>query len=248
MLIAVRVKDDWPLPELALQAIGIEFGLLLPDAGVTPRPLGLDEPERLAVVAPEDVVHEALALRIRHPANLEFAVAVLIERPASLLEQQVDVVVAGLGLGIVVRVRLRGSLFLGLGHLTPQALEFLVERALVRQQRRELLVALPESFLKRAQLFGSLLLGRRGPGQRRRIEGKPGRRAPGAGVGPGEPVGHVVELAQRRQRVRFRHGAVAVHRAIAERVDHPGLAEHRFACGLLEARLVDQRREVVLIG
>ena len=56
------------------------------------------------------------------------------------------------------------------------------------------------------------------------------------------------ELAQRRQRVRLRHGAVAVHRAVAERVDHPGLAENSFACGLLEARLVDQRREVVLIG
>ena len=112
----------------------------------------------------------------------------------------------------------------------------------------ELLVALPEPFLERAQLFRSLLPGRRGPGQGRRIEGEPKRRASGAGVRPREPVGHVEELAQRRQRVRFRHRAVAVHRAVAERVDHPGLAEHRLACGLLEARLVDQRREVVLIG
>ena len=76
-------------------------------------------------------------------------------------------------------------------------------------------------------MIRSLLPGRRGPGQRRRIEGKSGRRAPGASVGPGEPVGHVEEFAQRRQRVSLRNGAVAVHRAIAERVDYPGLAEHR---------------------
>ena len=45
------------MPELALQAIGIEFGLLLADAGVAARALGLDETERLSVVAPENVVH-----------------------------------------------------------------------------------------------------------------------------------------------------------------------------------------------
>ena len=94
----------------------------------------------------------------------------------------------------------------------------------------------------------SLLFGRRGPGQRRRIEDKSGCRALGAGVGPGEPIGHVEELAQRRQRVSLRYGAVAVHSPIAKRVDDSGLAEHPLASGLLEARLVDQRREVVLIG
>ena len=41
---------------------------------------------------------------------------------------------------------------------------------------------------------------------------------------------------------------MAVHGAVAERVDHPRLAEHRLARGLLEARLVDQRGQVVLIG
>ena len=144
---------------------------------------------------------------------------------------------------------MRGGCLLGFCHLGPQALEFFVQRALVREQRRrELLVTPPELFLDRAQLFRSLLPGRRGPGQPRWIEGEPRRRASDAGVRPREPVGHVEELAQRRQRVRFRHGAGAVHRTVAERVDYPGLAEHRLACGLLEARLVDQRREIVLIG
>ena len=40
---------------------------------------------------------------------------------------------------------------------------------------------------------------------------------------------------------------MAVHRAVAERDDHSRLAEHRFARSLLEARLVNQRREVVLV-
>ena len=85
VFVAVRVKDDRPLPELAFQAIGVELGLLLPDAGVAPRALGLDQPERLAVVAPEDVVHETLALSIGHPADFELAVAGPIERPAGFL-------------------------------------------------------------------------------------------------------------------------------------------------------------------
>ena len=59
-------------------------------------------------------------------------------------------VVAGLGLGVVVRVRLRGSFFLGLSNLDLKALEFLVECALVREQRRELPVAFLEAFRKRA--------------------------------------------------------------------------------------------------
>ena len=60
-------------------------------------------------------------------------------------------------------VRLCGSRFLGLGHLGPQALELFVERVLVRQQRGEFPVALPEIFLEPAQLLRSLLFDRRGP-------------------------------------------------------------------------------------
>ena len=107
MLVAVGVEDDRPLAELLLQAVGVELRLLLADARVAARALGLDQPERLAVVAPQHVVDEALALVVRHAADLELAVARLVERPAGLLEQQVDEVVAGLGLGVVVRVRLR---------------------------------------------------------------------------------------------------------------------------------------------
>jgi hypothetical protein len=55
------------------------------------------------------------------------------------------------------------------------------------------------------------------------------------------------QLAHRDQRVVVRDRALAVHGAVAERVDDARLAEHRLARRLLEARLVDQRREVVLV-
>ena len=56
------------------------------------------------------------------------------------------------------------------------------------------------------------------------------------------------QFAHGNQRVVHRDRAVAVDGAVAERVDHPRLAEHRLARGLLEARLVDQRAQIVLIG
>ena len=43
MLVAVGVEDDRPLAVLLLQAIGIELGLLLADARVLARALGLDQ-------------------------------------------------------------------------------------------------------------------------------------------------------------------------------------------------------------
>ena len=56
------------------------------------------------------------------------------------------------------------------------------------------------------------------------------------------------QLAHRDDGIVRRDRSVAVDGAVAERVDHPCLVEHRLACGLLEARLVDQRGEVVLVG
>src|SRR5690606_26507506 len=101
MLVAIGVEDDWALTELTLEAIGIELCLLLADAGIAARALGFDEPERLAVIAPQHVVDEALALFVGHSSDFALAIAGLIERPARFLEQEVDEVVARLGFGIV---------------------------------------------------------------------------------------------------------------------------------------------------
>ena len=84
MLIAVGVEDHRPLAELLLQAVGIELGLLLADAGIAPCALGLDQAERLAVIAPEHVVDEALACVVGHAGDRELPVLRLVERPAGL--------------------------------------------------------------------------------------------------------------------------------------------------------------------
>jgi hypothetical protein len=52
VFVAVGIKDHRTLAELALQAIRIELGLLLSGRGAPARALGLDNPQRLAVVSP----------------------------------------------------------------------------------------------------------------------------------------------------------------------------------------------------
>ncbi len=75
VLIAVRVKDHGPPAELLLQTIGVQLGLLLAEMRAFMGALGLDQSERLAVVAPEHVIHETAAGHVRHPAHFVFAVA-----------------------------------------------------------------------------------------------------------------------------------------------------------------------------
>ena len=98
MLVPVRVEDGRPLSELPLQAIGVELGLLLTNARIATRALGLHQPQRLAVVSPQHVVHEALTTTVGHAGNFELAIASLIEWPAGFLQQQIDEEVSRLGL------------------------------------------------------------------------------------------------------------------------------------------------------
>ena len=107
-----------------------------------------------------------------------------------------------------MRVGLRGVRLLRLGHLGAQALQLLVERRLVRQQRRELLVALAQ---RRFQLSAAARRSASGParscGSALGVEGEPGRGRSRARVGAREPVADVEQLAHRRQRVDCRNGA-----------------------------------------
>jgi hypothetical protein len=67
VLVAVGVEDDRALAELRLQAVGVELGLLLARRVASRRgALGLHQRQRLAVVAPQHVVDEALALVVGH--------------------------------------------------------------------------------------------------------------------------------------------------------------------------------------
>ena len=63
VLVAVGVEDDRALAVLRFQAVGVELGLLLPDLGILLGALGLHQRQRLAVVTPQHVIDEALALR-----------------------------------------------------------------------------------------------------------------------------------------------------------------------------------------
>lgn len=247
MFVAVRIKDQRSLAELAIKAIGVELGLLLADACVAPGALGFDESQWLAVIPPEHVVNIADALLVGHSADLKLAIPRLIERPSGLLQQQVDEVVTGLGLGVIVRVRLCRCDLLDRSDFSAQALQFVVECRLVSQQRGEFLVALAQSRLELLQLLSGLPAHGGRLRRRARIEGQTRRRPCGSAVGAGEPVRDVEELAHRGYRIVKRNGSVPMHGPIAERIDDPRLAEHGFAGGLLEARLVDQRRQVVLV-
>src|ERR1035437_9934261 len=88
MLVAVRVKDDGPPPELLFQTIGIQLGLLLAYARIALRAFGLVQRERDSVIAPEHIIHETLALVVRHSLNRKLPVAFLVQRPARFLRSE----------------------------------------------------------------------------------------------------------------------------------------------------------------
>ena len=147
-----------------------------------------------------------------------------------------------------MRVRLRGCGLLRRGHLGAQPLQLLVERGLVGQQRRELLVALAQASLRAAATARPSGWARALPwAVQPASNASPGAGRAHAAIGAGEPVRDMEQLAHGDQGIVRRDRAVPVHGAVAQRVDDPRLAEHRLARGLLEAGLVDQRREVVLV-
>src|SRR5271166_1290090 len=121
MIIAIAVEYDGPLSELLFEAVGVKFGLTLPDTRVSASALGLDETERLAVVTPEHIVDEALARPVWHSGDGEFRVpARLIERPSRFVQQKVDEGVARRSFVVVMRVRDRLVGLLGGRNLGPQ--------------------------------------------------------------------------------------------------------------------------------
>ena len=236
-------------PNCCSRQSAYSFACCWPTRGVAPRALRFDQPQRLAVVAPEHVVDEALALVVGHAADLELAVARLVERPAGLLEQQVDEVVAGLGLGVVVRVRLRAS---------PPSSPRPPRRAAASAPRRARSCRRAAPRASRRARASSLRAAAAARRSALRMRGRPSaaRRRRTPAPAPAAPRGRRCARANSTRGTArapatsasvVRDRAVAVHGAVAERVDDPRLAEHRLARRLLEARLVDQRREVVLV-
>jgi hypothetical protein len=162
VLVPVGAEDDRPLARLLLEAVRVELGLLDPHFGVLLGPFRLDQGQGLPVVAPEDVIDVALPLCVRHPTDLDFKVPLLVQRPARLPQHEVDEVVAGLGLGVVVAVWLSRVGLLRPGDLGADLGQFRVGRLLGSRGLGQLLILLLELRLERLQLVQALLWDGRG--------------------------------------------------------------------------------------
>src|ERR1700722_20367860 len=133
MLVAIGVEDDRALAELLLQAIGIELRLLLSYPRISAGPLGLDQPERLAIIAPEYIIDKPFARSVWHPCDGEFRVLTWIsEGPSGLAKQQVNERVAGRRLVIIVRVGGGRVCLFGRGYLGAQSGDLGFERGTLR--------------------------------------------------------------------------------------------------------------------
>src|SRR5690606_33697488 len=90
---------------LALQRVGVQFGLTLPFPRVSAGALRLYQAERSAVVPPEHIINEALVRGVRHAGDGTLSVvAGSGEGPTSFRQQQVDESVPRLRLIVVVSV------------------------------------------------------------------------------------------------------------------------------------------------
>src|SRR5258707_3315552 len=93
VLIAVAVKDDWQLAELFVQAIRIELCLLLADASVPLSPFGFYKSEWFPVVTPQHIIDKPFTLFVWHSDDRKFSVSLLVKRPTSLFQEQVNEIV-----------------------------------------------------------------------------------------------------------------------------------------------------------
>jgi len=246
VLIAVGVEDHRPLAVTRLQAVGIELGLLLARAGVLPRPLGLDQAERLAICAPQHIVDEADSLAVRHALDAKLGILRSIERPARLAQQQIDEAVAGLGLVIVMAVRPRVRSLPCHGNLGAQLLQLLVEVLLVEQQFCQLAVLGVERGLLRLDVDGRLLQRLVAARQHGGIEGEAVRGFDFC-VSAGEPEADVKQLLDRARGIAGADAPLLMDSPIAQRVDVLCLGKHRLARGTPKARLVQKGCDIVLI-
>ena len=213
-----------------------------------PGALGFQQAQRLAVITPQHVVHEAFSLVVRHAGNLELRHVRGGGVPAGFAQIEVDEAVAGGGFVVVVRVRLGGVAGAGLGHFRPQALQFAVQVAALGQDFRQLAVAGTQFDFQFLQLRPGLLRDGGGVGQFSLVEGQPVRRLGALGVGADQPEADMVQFLQRGQRIVLAERFLAVHGLIAEVLQQPRLGEDGGADGGAEGGIVDQGSKIVLIG
>ena len=251
MLIAVAVENDRALAGLRFEAIRVKLCLLLSHARVALGPLGFDDAQRLAVVAPEHVVNKAVAGIVRHTPDRVFrVVARLGEGPPRFVEQKVDEGVAGRRFVIVVRIGDFRVRCFDRRDLRPQAGDLLFELCALGLGGEALglrvvaglngLREAPGDFLQLTEVGD-----RNGRGARQCLDGECQARvgARPAAVRASEPVGEMEQFAKRGGGLRERHGFGVVDCAVAEVLDDPRLGDQWLSDQLLERRLVNMRRQ-----
>ena len=230
------------------EGVGVEFGLLLALLRVGGRPLGFDHGERLAVVAPEDVVGVSDALVVGHGGDFVFGVARLVEGPSGALEVHVDQVAARFGFGVVVGVGPGFAVGADVGDLFAQGLEFGVE-----------FVVFALLFEGGGVLFGQSLfegdevVARDDAGGVDRLGHAfvlpCGALARGVGrVRAHEPVADVVEFLDDAHGVELADGARFVNGLVALSLDDAGFLVDGLGQQVLEGSLVEQGAEAVGVG
>ena len=248
VLVAVGIEDDGAAAVARLEAVGVELGLLATAFGLLARALGLHQPEGLAVCAPQHVVDVADALLVRHTLDAELGVVPAIERPTGLAQQQVDVAVAGFGLVVVMRVgRSLGNLASS-SDFGAQPLHLVVETGGAGEKRRQLAVPGVEFGLLRLELDEGSLQHVVVTRQRGGVEGQAVGGFLVPRVGARQPEADVEQFLDRALRVAVGDALLLMHGAVAQRVDVARLGEHSLAGNAAEARLVQQRGDVVVVG
>ena len=94
--VAVGEEDHRALPVHRLQAIGVQFALLLPDHRTALGVLSLAQRQGLGVVGPLDVIDEAGPGRVGHAGDFDFQILLWVQLPPRFLQQQVDEVLQAL--------------------------------------------------------------------------------------------------------------------------------------------------------
>ena len=184
---------------------------------------------------------------VRHAGHFEFLVALLIERPAGALEFEIDEVVAGLRLRVIVGVRLFLRCGLGCREVGAEDLEFGIERVLFLLALEGVLGLL---FQLLFQCLQFLARDDRSAGDRLR---HPCIRPRGtlAGdlrcIGAGEPVAEVVQLLDHLHGVLLADRALFVGGLISHLLDDPGFLEYRFRQQVAESGIMNHGSEARVI-
>ena len=240
--VAVGGKQHRTAAKLLLQTVCIELRLLAPDVGVLGAALGLDDRQRLAILAHENVIR--IALLPQHAVHVVHFVlhAHIGIRPGKLpahgLEVDVDDLPPRLGLGQV-----------GCG----KAAALLVLLLARRVYRRKALHLLTQGFQLGILLFQQAFLLPDLPGVQLHLLAGDGRFVKGAlhivrAVAVIHPLDEIEQPPQAEHCIRRRHTMPRMYRQIARLHDAGQHAPHVAVHCEPEARLVQQGLQVVLVG